>query len=114
MCLEARGEHDWALSGLHLHIIRLIMYESERFVRHCCKVPVIFERCLFLRPGRNSQRELRSLSTNIFELANEVHGEHRASREAGDRAHWGRGGGKFHPDRIGGEVVARGAGGVRG
>ena len=42
------------------------------------------------------------------------HGEHRASHEAGDRVHCGREGGKLHPDRIGGEVVARGAGGVRG
>ena len=32
-------------------------------------------------------RERRILSTNIVELANEGHGEHRASRETGDGAH---------------------------
>ena len=31
-------------------------------------------------------REPRILSTNFVELANESHGEHRASREAGDGA----------------------------
>ena len=59
-------------------------------------------------------RELRRLSTNIIDLANEGHGEHRASREAGDGAHCGREGGELNPDQIGDEVVARGAGGVRG
>ena len=36
------------------------------------------------------------------------------SREAGDGAHCGREGGKLYSDPIGGEVVARRAGGVRG
>ena len=36
-----------------------------------------------------TEKELRSLSTNIVELANESRGEHRASREAGDGAHCG-------------------------
>ena len=61
-----------------------------------------------------TEREHRSLSTKIVELANERHGEHRASREARDGAHCGREGGKLHPDRIDFEVVARGAGSVRG
>ena len=48
-------------------------------------------------------------------LAIEVHGEHRASDEAGDGGdHCGREGGKLCPDRIGGEMVARGTAGVRG
>ena len=38
----------------------------------------------------------------------------RASREEGDGAHRGREGGKLYPDRIGVEVVATGAGSVRG
>ena len=54
------------------------------------------------------------MSTNFVELVNEGHGEHRASREAGDGAHCGREGGKLYPDRTSGEVVARGAGGLRG
>ena len=54
------------------------------------------------------------MSDNIVELANEGHGEHRASREAADGAHRGREWGKLYQDRICGEVVARGAGGVRG
>ena len=41
------------------------------------------------------------LSTNFVELANEGHGEHRASREAGDGAHSGREEGKPYPDRVG-------------
>ena len=60
------------------------------------------------------ERELLDLSTSIVELASNGHGEHRASREAGDEAHWGREGGKLYPDRMGGEAVARGAGSVRG
>ena len=36
------------------------------------------------------EREVRSLSTNVVELANDGHCEHRASRETGDGAHCGR------------------------
>ena len=61
-----------------------------------------------------TERELRSLGTSIVELANEGRGEHRASREAGDGAHCGREGRKPYPGRTGGELVARGAGGVQG
>ena len=59
-------------------------------------------------------RERRILSTNFVELANEGHGEHRASREAGDGAHCDREGEKLYPDRIGCDMVARWAGGARG
>ena len=59
-------------------------------------------------------RERRILSTNIVALANDGHGEHRASRETDDGAHCGREGGKLYSDRIGCEMVARGAGGARG
>ena len=70
---------------------------------------------LIFATGLKFKRELRSLSTDLVELAaNEGHGEHQASREAGDGAHCGREGGKLYPDRIDGEVVARGAAGVRG
>ena len=48
-------------------------------------------------------RERRILITNFVELANERHGEHRASREAGDGAHCRREGGNLYPD----ESVAR-------
>ena len=54
----------------------------------------------------------RSLSTNFVQLANEGHGEHRASREAGDGAHCGRDGRKFYQNPVGGEVVARRAGSI--
>ena len=37
-----------------------------------------------------NERELRKLSTNTAELANDGHGENPASREAGDRAYCGR------------------------
>ena len=84
-------------------------YESIR-VALVCKGT--FKRCLFR--DQESQRELRSLSTNIVELVNEGHGKHRGSRETRDGAHWGREGGKLYPDRIGEEVAARGAGSVRG
>ena len=59
-------------------------------------------------------REQLILSTNFVELANEGHGKQRASREASDGAHCGREEGKLYPDRIGCEMVARGAGGLRG
>ena len=89
------------------------MYESIRVVLMC---KMIFKRGLFFRTSLSSEREPRSLSTHIVELANESHGEHRDSREAGNGAHWGREGGKLAlsgPNRRG-EVVARGAGSVRG
>jgi len=44
----------------------------------------------------------------MMERANEGHGEHRASREAGHGAHWGRGAVELDPDRIDGEVIAGG------
>ena len=87
------------------------MYEYSWVVWVC---EIKFKRCLFLRPSRGSQRELRSLSTNIVGLAHEGLGQHQTSREAGDGAHFGREGEKLDPDRIGGEMVARGAGGMRG
>ena len=68
---------------------------------------LIFATALKLKEGAHS------LSTNTVELANDGHGKHRASREVGDGAHSGREGEEFYPDRIGGEVVAGGAGGVR-
>ena len=87
------------------------MSESVRVVRDR---KIIFKRCLLLQPSRTSQRDLRSLSTTIVELANEGCGEHRASRGAGDGAHCGREGGKLYQDRIGSTVVVKRAGGVRG
>lgn len=69
---------------------------------------------LFLRTSSSLENELGSLSANNVELANEGYSEHRASREAGDGAHWVREGGKLYPDRIGGEVVAGGATSARG
>ena len=68
---------------------------------------------LIFATNLKSMRERHSLITDFVELANEGHGEHRVSREAGDRAHCGREGGKMYPDRIGCEMVARGARGVR-
>ena len=41
-----------------------------------------------------------------LERANEGHGEHRASRDAGHGAHWGREAVKLDPGRIDGEVIA--------
>ena len=87
------------------------MYESLRIVLGC---KIISKRCLFCDTSWISQREHRSLSTNNVEMANEGHGEHRASREARGGAHWGGEGGKLYPDRIGGEMVARGASSLRG
>ena len=69
---------------------------------------------LILATKLSFTEKLRSLSTNVVELANMGHREHRASGEAGDGAHCGREGGKLHPDRIGAEVVASRAGTVRG
>ena len=48
------------------------------------------------------------MNTILLERANEGHGEHRASREAGHGAHWGRGAVELDPDRIDGEVIAGG------
>ena len=62
-------------------------YEPIRVVQDC---KIALKRCLFLRPGSSSRRERRSLSTDIVALADDRHGEHRASREAGDGAHRGR------------------------
>ena len=44
----------------------------------------------------------------MMERVNEGHGEHRASREAGHGAHWGRGAVELDPDRIDSEVIAGG------
>ena len=60
------------------------------------------------------ERGSQSEYANTVELASDGHGKHRASRVAGDGADCGREGGKLYPDRIGGEMVARRAGGVRG
>ena len=68
------------------------MYE---FVRVVLVFGITFKPCLFLRTRWGSKRNLRSLNTNIVDLANEGHGEHRASRGAGDGAHWGGEGGNF-------------------
>ena len=59
-------------------------------------------------------KDVRRMRTNIIELANEGHGEHQASRGAGDGDNCDRERGNLYPDRVGDEVVARGAGGVRG
>lgn len=45
-----------------------------------------------------------------MEWANEDHGEHRASSEAGRGAHWGREAVEHDPDRIDGDVIAEGRG----
>ena len=88
------------------------MYEYVRVVSIC---KITFKRCLFCATKlRITERATHQSSTNFVELANKGHGKHRASREAGDGAHCGREGGKLYPDRIGCEMVARGAGGVRG
>ena len=68
---------------------------------------------VFASKLRITERAAQS-STNFGELANKGHGKHRASCEAGDGAHCDREAGKLFPDRIGCEIVARGAGGVRG
>ena len=48
------------------------------------------EAVLILATTLELKEGLPSLSTNTVELANEAHGEHRASREAGDGADCGR------------------------
>ena len=63
------------------------MHEFIRFVR-CCKI--IFKGCLFLRRGLKLKERGTQSEHNIVEPANDGHGEHRASREVGDRAHCGR------------------------
>ena len=65
------------------------MYECIKRVVRDCKIT--FKRYLFLRQSEEVERELRiSLGNDIVELANDGHGERRASREAGDGAHYGR------------------------
>ena len=49
----------------------------------------------------------------MMERANEGHGEHRASCEAGHGAHWGREAVELDPDRIDGDVIAEGRGASR-
>ena len=51
-------------------------------------------------------------ATKLKFTENEGGGEHQALREAGDGAHCGREEVKLYPERIGGEVVPRRAGGV--
>ena len=75
---------------------------------------IILKWCLYLRTTSSYESELDSLKIIMVDRAHGGHGEHRALREAGDGAHWSREGVKLHPDRIGDEVVARGAGSVRG
>ena len=108
--IETRGRHERALSGLlvwgRINYVRV--YNGRLYLLN--KLPTV----TIFAPKRSSQRELRSLSTDSVELADEGRGEPRASREAGDRAHCDREAGKLYPDRIGGEVDTRGAGGVRG
>ena len=86
VCPDKRGEHECALSDL-LVWFRFYYVELIRVVLIC---KLEFKRCLFLRRNYKSQRERGSLSTNFVELANEGHGEHQASHEAGDGAHCGR------------------------
>ena len=64
------------------------MFESIRVVWVCKRT---FKRCLFFANRlkfRERERELGRLSTKTVELANEGDDEHRASREAGNGAHW--------------------------
>ena len=63
---------------------------------------------LVLSKQWSSGRELRGLKTNLIMLANNGHGEHRSSRNAGHGVHWGREAGHLDPSRLGGEEVARG------
>ena len=69
---------------------------------------------LILATSLKLKKGAPSLSTNTVELANDGHGEHRPSREATEGADCCRGEESFTRNRIGGEVVARGAGSVRG
>ena len=64
----------------------MYQYEPVRFVWDC---KIKSKGCLFLRQAEISERERehRSLTIYIVELANEGHGEHRASCEARDGAH---------------------------
>ena len=82
------------------------MHESTRIVLVCKRT---LNQCLFFTSRlKFRERDLVRLSTNIVELANEGHGEHRDLREAGDGSHWGREEVKLYLGRIGGAVVARG------
>ena len=68
---------------------------------------------LIYRNKYDLKRKAGSLNTIMMERANEGHGEHRASREAGHGTHWGREAVELDPDRIDGEVIAEGRGASR-
>ena len=86
------------------------MSKIIRIVSFC---KITFKRCLFLNQILFTERQPGGLNTIMLERGNEGHGEHRASREAGHGAHWGREAVELDPDRIDGVVIAGGRGAPR-
>ena len=91
VCLETRGKHEWALSGLLLWS----WIEDVRVFKGCSGLPNDIKAVLIFATKLKFTERATQSEHNIIELANEGHGEHRASREAGDGAHCGREGGKL-------------------
>ena len=106
MCLETLGKHERALSGLlrRFRLSYVRVYKGRFDVQN--KIQAV--------PSFATKLRITERATQCVELANEGHVKHRASCEVGVWAHCGREGGNLYPDRIGCEMVARGASGVRG
>ena len=102
--IETRGKHEGALSAM----LWWCLSSVSKIIRIVFLCKRIFKRCLFLIQILFTERQPGGLNTILLERANEGHGEHRASREAGHGAHWGRGAVELDPDRIDGEVIAGG------
>ena len=63
---------------------------------------------------QNNIQATNLFATKLNFTGRATQSEHRPSRKAGDGVDRGRDGGKLYPDRMSGEVVTRGAGGVLG
>ena len=85
----------------------------SKIIRIVSLYKMLFKRCLFLNQIACTETHPGGSNTIMLERANEGHGEHRASHEAGHGAHWGRGAVELDPDQIDGEVIVGGRGALR-
>ena len=77
-------------------------------------LPPLTPLCIFANKEGCMESDLGSSHTTMVEWANERHTGPHVSCEAGDGAHWDRGGGTLGPGRIGSEMFARGSWHVQG
>ena len=87
---------------------------SEQTTVVSLPLPPLNPLCIFANKEGCMESDLGSSHTTMVEWANERHTGPHVSCEAGDGAHWDRGGGTLGPGRIGSEMFARGSWHVQG